>query len=225
VNTQAQKTASPEAKDSELKKEENQNNSLTYKEDMKGETEELGNELSKILDPQYSEDEDIVSTSINESWIKRANIPEDQSMKSNESAVKTEKSSTGKDKIPIAGEATITDLTHIDDDPSLQALPSLPSRTHEYGSSPTGETGLKDNQNKKVEVIDVFEFDDQDSWTPEERRALSPSQSKHSVRKLPWKSRGTLRPPSRLIQVACPRTRLLPRLCLQAQKMAPLRAR
>jgi hypothetical protein len=185
VNTRAQITASLEAElFSELKKEENQTNSLTNKEDMKGEMAEPGNELSKILDSQYSEDEDIVSTSVNEAWMKRAQIPEDRSIKSDESAVKREKSLTGNDASLIAGEAAITDLTHIDDDPSLQALPSLPSRTHEYGSSPIGETGLEGNQNKKIEVIDVFEFDDQDSWTPgEEKRALSPSQSKHSVRK------------------------------------------
>ena len=87
VNTLAQITAYLEGKKySELSKEENQNNSLTNKKDAEGEMEKLGNELSMILGSQYSEDEDIVSTSMNESWIQRAPIPEDRSMRSDEGA-------------------------------------------------------------------------------------------------------------------------------------------
>jgi hypothetical protein len=190
VNTLTQTTASLERKDSELKKEENQNNSLTDKEDMKGEMAKLGNDVSNILDPHNSEDEDILSTSMNlntstnESWIQRTPVPGDGSVRSDERAMAREKPSTGNDATPITREGSITDLTHIDDDRSLEGLPSLPSLKLEDGSSPIEETGLGGNKNKKIEVIDVFEFDDQDSWTPgEERRALSPSTSKHSVRK------------------------------------------
>ena len=126
-----------------------QKRSPTDDVEARSEAAKLEDTLEGILSAEDSEDDDILS--IRNSW---------QSQEDNENLT--------------AQQGAITNLTHDDDTAPMKNLPSMPSMKVKDESSPAEDAPV-DGKNKEIEVIDVFEFDDQDSWFPgEENRVVSP---------------------------------------------------
>lgn len=121
--------------------------------------------------------------------VEALQMAEDDDIHSTSGPSPTTSKTTGKDNIEATKESQttpeaenqITDLTHIDVD--NDGLPAPPSLVQSRSSSPTKRSRLAAMKKstigrKDVEVIEVLELDDDDSWTPAERRDPTPSRSR-----------------------------------------------